>query len=368
VKPSAQTVYDWVEPTDTPHYWPVPSCTKEIAPKPKFYEVMNRLETREDALSKLFYRLNGFMPKQSGDLQEPDFPDGPLPFTFIPPHENKTTLEDVIGLEKPKKLFHRIIQQERRYKVFFDYINLDDPDAMKSTVLLYGPPGNGKTLLAKALAAEARGAFLNIDAARLIQTYIGTGPANIEKIKQVILRCIEPLIVIFLDEFDAVGNRMTATSGGDQERGNTINQLLTLMEGMQGLPQDKRIIFLAATNRKDLIDSALLSRFYYKIEVPNPTPAERMLHFKKHLKEKRLVPFKSDVPELKVHWPEIVHLTEGLSGRDIRNLFIQLKDQLLSDLDDDRLEELSTDGAERRRFKLIFTQPQILGCVTEQCG
>jgi len=177
-------------------------------------------------------------------------------------------------------------------------------------VLLTGPPGTGKTLMAKALAGEAGVPFIQSSAAEFIELFVGVGASRVRDIfKQAKEKA--PCIV-FIDEIDAIGRQRGAgMGGGNDEREQTLNQILTEMDGFEG---NSGVIVVAATNRDDILDSALLrpGRFdrRVKVDLPDVTGREQIL--KVHLKNKKL--------EEGISVEEVAKRTAGMSGADLENL------------------------------------------------
>lgn len=174
-------------------------------------------------------------------------------------------------------------------------------------ILLYGPPGNGKTLIAKAVAHRARATFIRMSGSELVQKYIGEGARLVRDVFN-IAREKAPSIV-FIDEIDAVGSRRTYDgTTGSSEVNRTMVQLLAELDGFD-TRGDVRIV--AATNRIDLLDPALLrpGRFDRIIEVPMPDAAGRMEIFKIHTRNMKLE---------KVDFEELVKMTDGLNGAELK--------------------------------------------------
>jgi cell division protease FtsH len=179
-------------------------------------------------------------------------------------------------------------------------------------ILLEGPPGTGKTLLAKAIASEADANFISISASEFVEMFVGMGAS---KVRNLFLTAREnnPCI-IFIDEIDAVGRQRSASmqsSGGNDEREQTLNQLLAEMDGFS---DNENILVMAATNRKDILDKALLrpGRFDRIINVPLPDKNSRMKIFREHSKNKKL--------ESDIDYDFLAELSSGFSGAEIKNL------------------------------------------------
>lgn len=174
-------------------------------------------------------------------------------------------------------------------------------------ILLYGPPGNGKTLIAKAVAHRAKATFIRMSGSELVQKYIGEGARLVRDVFN-IAREKAPSIV-FIDEIDAVGSRRTYDgTTGSSEVNRTMVQLLAELDGFD-TRGDVRIV--AATNRIDLLDPALLrpGRFDRIIEVPMPDADGRMEIFKIHTRNMKLE---------KVDFEELVKMTDGLNGAELK--------------------------------------------------
>ncbi len=177
-------------------------------------------------------------------------------------------------------------------------------------VLLVGPPGTGKTLVARAIAGEAEVPFISITGSEFMEMFVGVGAARVRDLFQT-ARQDKPSI-IFIDEIDAIGRkRGTGLGGGHDEREQTLNQILSEMDGFEPA---EGIIVMAATNRPDVLDPALLraGRFDRQIVVPLPTLDERVAILKVHCKGKRM----ADDADLET----IAKGTPGMSGADLENL------------------------------------------------
>jgi len=178
-------------------------------------------------------------------------------------------------------------------------------------VLLEGPPGTGKTLLARAVAGEAGVSFIQISASEFIQMFVGVGASRVRDLFK-LARENNPC-VIFIDEIDAVGRKRGEQfgGGGNEEREQTLNQILTNMDGFE---KTDSIVVLAATNRADILDSALTrsGRFDRKIQVGLPDTEGRRKILDVHLRDKFVEP-STDLDEISA-------LTSGFSGADIENM------------------------------------------------
>ena len=217
----------------------------------------------------------------------------------------KTTFKDVAGLNEEKEEVKELIDFLKNPKKF-QKLGARIPKG----VLLVGPPGTGKTLLAKAVAGEAKVPFYYISGSDFVELFVGVGASRVrDMFKQA--KQTAPCL-IFIDEIDAVGRqRGTGLGGGHDEREQTLNQLLTEMDGFGA---NEGIIIIAATNRPDVLDPALLrpGRFDRQVTVNLPDVREREEILKVHAKNKIL----SDEVKIKA----IAERTPGYSGADLENL------------------------------------------------
>jgi len=224
---------------------------------------------------------------------------------LVKPDSTEVTFNDVAGIDEVTAEVEEIVdylKDQRR----FARLGAEIPKG----VLLVGAPGTGKTLLAKAIAGEANVPFYSISGSDFVEMFVGVGAARVRDMFEK-AKSTAPCI-IFIDEIDAVGRKRGAgLGGGHDEREQTLNQLLAEMDGFE---PNKGIILLAATNRPDVLDTALLrpGRFDRRITVPYPTLRGRVDILKVHLRNKTLA---EDVD------PEIIaRRTRGYTGADIRNL------------------------------------------------
>jgi cell division protease FtsH len=217
----------------------------------------------------------------------------------------KVTFNDVAGLGNVKRDLQEIVDFLRD-PAKFQRLGARVPKG----VLLMGPPGTGKTLLAKAVAGEAGVPFFSINGSEFIQLFVGVGAGRVRDLFQT-AQANSPAIM-FIDEIDAVGRQRGAgLGGGHDEREQTLNQILSEMDGFS---PSSAVIVLAATNRPDVLDPALLrpGRFDRHITVDRPTLAGRRELFEVHSRE---VPLSDDVD-----FERLARATVGMTGADIRNL------------------------------------------------
>ena len=218
---------------------------------------------------------------------------------------NKVTFKDVAGLKEEKEEVKELIDFLKNPKKF-QKMGARIPKG----VMLYGPPGTGKTLLAKAVAGEAAVPFYFISGSEFVELFVGVGASRVRDMFKEAKRTAPCLI--FIDEIDAVGRqRGTGLGGGHDEREQTLNQLLTEMDGFG---TNEGIILIAATNRPDVLDPALLrpGRFDRQITVDLPDVREREEILQVHARDKKLAPT--------ITLKNIAKRTSGFSGADLENL------------------------------------------------
>jgi cell division protease FtsH len=217
----------------------------------------------------------------------------------------KTTFADVAGLVGVKQEIKEVVDFLRDPSVFKE-IGAKIPKG----VLLVGPPGTGKTLLARAVAGEAGVPFLSVTGSDFMEMFVGVGASRVRDLFQTARK--QAPSIIFLDEIDSIGRKRGAgLGGGHDEREQTLNQMLSEMDGFE---TTEGVVIMAATNRPDVLDPALLrpGRFDRQIVVPLPDLEERLPILQVHCKGKRMGP---DV-DLKV----LARGTPGMSGADLANL------------------------------------------------
>jgi cell division protease FtsH len=218
---------------------------------------------------------------------------------------NRVTFDDVAGVEESKEEVQEIVEFLRDPSRFQKL-----GGRMPSGVLLTGSPGTGKTLLAKAIAGEAKVPFFSISGSDFVEMFVGVGASRVRDMFEQAKKSAP--CIIFIDEIDAVGrHRGAGIGGGNDEREQTLNQLLVEMDGFEG---SEGIIVIAATNRPDVLDSALLrpGRFDRQVVVPLPDIRGREQILKVHM---RKVPIGKTVDAA-----VIARGTPGFSGADLANL------------------------------------------------
>ena len=221
------------------------------------------------------------------------------------PGDKKVTFDDVAGADEEKEELQEIVDFLKNPEKFTE-IGARIPHVL----LLVGPPGTGKTLLARAVAGEAGVQFLSISGSDFVEMYVGVGAGRVRDLFEQ-ARKIAPAIV-FIDEIDAVGRkRGSGLGGGHDEKEQTLNQLLVEMDGFT---RSEGVIVLAATNRPDILDPALLrpGRFDRQIHVGRPDVKGREEILKVHAKDKKL--------DASVNLKTVARSTAGFTGADLSNL------------------------------------------------
>jgi len=220
-------------------------------------------------------------------------------------HHNKVTFADVAGIDESKDELEEIISFLKDPKKFTRL-----GGRIPKGVLLMGPPGTGKTLLARAVAGEAGVPFFSISGSDFVEMFVGVGASRVRDLFEQGKK--NAPCIIFIDEIDAVGrHRGAGLGGGHDEREQTLNQLLVEMDGFES---NEGVILIAATNRPDVLDPALLrpGRFDRRIVVPRPDMNGRLGILKVHTKKTPLEPT--------VELVQIAKGTPGFSGADLENL------------------------------------------------
>lgn len=218
--------------------------------------------------------------------------------------KTKTTFKDIAGLDEEKEEMIEIVDFLRKPKKFQEM-----GAKIPRGVLLCGNPGTGKTLIAKAIAGEANVPFISMSGSEFIEMFAGLGASRVRKLFEK-ARKIAPCIV-FIDEIDAIGSRRTSSSGAESENNQTLNQLLVEMDGFD---TEEAIIVLAATNRPEMLDKALLrpGRFDRQIAIGLPDLNGREEILKIHAKDKRI--------DESVNLRSIAEDTAGFTGAELANI------------------------------------------------
>ena len=219
---------------------------------------------------------------------------------------NRVTFKDVAGLEEAKQEIMEIVDFLRRPQKYREL-----GGKIPKGALLAGPPGTGKTMLAKAVAGEANVPFLSISGSDFVEMFVGVGASRVRDLFQQAKE--KAPCIVFIDEIDAIGRARGKNAGfsGNDERENTLNQILTEMDGFA---TNSGVIVLAATNRADILDKALMraGRFDRQIEVGLPDVKEREAIFGVHTRKLRCAP--------DISHEFLAKQTAGFSGADIANV------------------------------------------------
>lgn len=217
--------------------------------------------------------------------------------------EIKTTFADVAGQNEAKEMLKEIVEFLHKPQKYTDI-----GASLPKGALLVGPPGTGKTLIARAVAGEAKVPFFAISGSEFVQMFVGMGAA---KVRDLFRQANEKApCIIFIDEIDAIGKRRDSGLGGNDEREQTLNQLLTEMDGFDGR---KGVVILAATNRPEDLDKALLrpGRFDRRIQMELPDLEGRKAILNVHLKK-----VKHETVDIDI----VARATAGTSGAELANI------------------------------------------------
>lgn len=215
----------------------------------------------------------------------------------------KTTFADVAGQNEAKEMLSEIVNFLHNPQKYTDI-----GASLPKGALLVGPPGTGKTLIARAVAGEAKVPFFAISGSEFVQMFVGMGAA---KVRDLFKQANEKApCIIFIDEIDAIGKKRDSAYGGNDEREQTLNQLLTEMDGFDGR---KGVVILAATNRPEMLDKALLrpGRFDRRIQMELPDLEGRKAILQVHLKK-----VKHETIDLDI----VARATAGSSGAELANI------------------------------------------------
>ena len=216
-----------------------------------------------------------------------------------------TTFADVAGLEEEKEELKEVVDFLKNPKKYQDM-----GARVPKGILLYGKPGTGKTLLARAVAGEAKVPFYFTTGSDLVEMFVGVGASRVRDMFKTAKK--NAPAILFMDEIDAVGRqRGTGLGGGNDEREQTLNQLLVEMDGFTN---DTSVIVMAATNRPDILDPALLrpGRFDRQIDIGTPDVKEREAILRVHARNKKIDP--------SLDFAQIAHETPGFTGADLENV------------------------------------------------
>ena len=262
--------------------------------------------------------------------------------------QGRVTFDDVAGIDEAKEELEEIVEFLRNPQKFSKL-----GGKIPTGALLVGPPGTGKTLLARAIAGEAGVPFFTISGSDFVEMFVGVGASRVRDMFEQAKK--NAPCIVFIDEIDAVGrNRGSGYGGGNDEREQTLNQLLVEMDGFEA---NEGVIILAATNRRDVLDPALLrpGRFDRTVNVPNPDIKGREKILNVHAKKTPLGP---DV-DLRL----IARGTPGFSGADLANLVneaalmaARIGRSVITMIDFEYAKDKVMMGSERR--SMVLTQEQ----------
>ena len=273
------------------------------------------------------------------------------------PHASTVTFDDVAGVDEAKEEVKEIVDFLRE-PGRFSAIGGRIPKG----VLLVGPPGTGKTLLAKSIAGEAKAPFLFASGSDFVEMYAGVGASRIRKLFRDARR--HPSCIIFIDELDAVGRSRGGNSLSHEEREQTLNQLLVEMDGFA---PNQGVVVIAATNRPDILDPALLrpGRFDRQVTVGAPDVKGREQILRIHAKKVAL--------DAEVNLRQIARGTPGFSGAELANLVneaalfaVRCGRQIVTDVDFDRARDKVLMGAERK--SLSMSEHERITCAYHESG
>lgn len=286
----------------------------------------------------LFYIIWRSLQKRMGGLGGNFMSFGNSGARIYADSEIKTTFADVAGQDEAKDALKEIVDFLHNPSKYTDI-----GATLPKGVLLVGPPGTGKTLIARALAGEAKVPFFAISGSEFVQMFVGMGAA---KVRDLFKQAMEKApCIIFIDEIDAIGKSRDNTIGGNDEREQTLNQLLTEMDGFDG---KKGVVILAATNRPESLDRALLrpGRFDRRIQMELPDLESRKAILEVHLKK---------VKHDKIDVDIIARATAGSSGAELANIVneaalraVRLKKDSISTSDLEESVETVIAGAQKK--------------------
>jgi AAA family ATPase len=225
------------------------------------------------------------------------------PQVHIPHQFEKVVFADIIGQEKAKEKCQIIAR-------FMSDKKLIQSLWAPKNILFWGPPGNGKTMMARALSSETKNSMFLVKASDLLGVYVGDGARKIRSLYTEARK--EAPAIVFIDELDAIGLKRNYQS----IRGDVVELVSALLGEMDGVESNIGVITIGSTNQPDILDSAILSRFEELIEFKFPNPKERKNILQKYAKS-------SPIEFIDIKWDEIVQKTQNWSGRDLKEKIIK---------------------------------------------
>jgi cell division protease FtsH len=287
---------------------------------------------------------------------------GPAPYDLINSGDINVSMDDIVGHDKAKKTLSHALKKAK-YPNVFNFLNAGNPDANQSMVMLMGPPGGGKTLLAKAVAAQGGATYISTSGSRFVNGLVGGGANAIRRLRDGIEQAPDDMVVLFIDELDALGSR--SGMGGEMgasgsEDLKTINEFLAFTDGVKKIG-NKRLLLIGATNRPEALDPAILSRFNQKVEIKELDGKQRAEVLQKQMQQKNLQ------ADQTVDIRALSKRMKDFSGRDIRNLVMNVQEKLESHLaeDEEQLAKYENDENALQSVKLTVSHKDLMEGIRE---
>lgn len=269
----------------------------------------------------------------------------PNPFNVI--KHSDVTFADIIGHGDAKEAIMDVLDP---YNRLLYEAGKGSTHSNVTTVMLVGPPGTGKTELARAAAGEFNGTMIEANAAQLMNQYQASGSVNTNRLKKLVQTASSDVVVVFLDEIDAVGSREGGGISSEERR--TLNSLLTTLQGA-GKQFNKTVLFMFATNKPDALDDALLSRVERQIHVGPPSVGERKDIWQLHLQKANIQPSED------IDWDRLASLTNGRVGRDIFFMVKGIKKDLIRRMPVAEKQKIVSDPELLKSFNVPATQQDL---------
>lgn len=269
------------------------------------------------------------------------------------------TFNDVVGLDEAKEVLNSAIE-ELRYPNMYAHFYQNNPNALQNTMLLHGPPGNGKTMLARAMAKEleeqvgAKVSFLTTTGEQLTSKYMNHSSELIRDLGAAIDNDPNDFVVLFIDEIDALGQRTQVQQGVDTDNNARITSLLNIIQGIQ--QRNKRVLIMTATNKKENVDEAILDRMRHQIKIDKPTTEQRQQQIENHFR-KLFITLQLEKPD---QWDSILQASSGFNGRGINNVLINLQQKLIKQLSEEQQKALERDPNLLKTWKLTLSENELI--------